>query len=356
MVIRFNNINSLVIYFFIFILTSFFIYKSKNSRVLFFLSLLPVLLLFGFRYCGTDIITYEHIISRYGSMNLFEIININNLLDEIGFQIVSCVFFKIGGFSLVNIIMGILILFPVYTVLYKNRNSINTFMFSFIYLIAFFTTSFNIMRQFVAVSFVFLGYDYLKNDKFGKYLVSLTIGFIFHSTAILGLLFWMLRIIIENSNNKTKTNILKIFFALIVIGILVVISITFVGNSKYGGYIENAKAGGNRDYLVILLKTGILFLLRNRISQIDKNINYYFIFSVVTLIIGVTGFMSAYIKRLYYYFNIFECFSFSLIPLVFKQKMMVKSGIVLFYSCLFILTTIIIPQGNIVPLVLKIGG
>lgn len=355
MVIRFNSINSLIIYFLIFILTSFFIYKSKNNKILFFLSLLPVLLLFGFRYCGTDIITYENMISRYGSMNLSEIININNLLEGIGFQIISCIFYKIGGFSLVNIIMGILILFPVYTVLYKNRNSTNTFIFSFIYLIAFFITSFNIMRQFVAVSFVFLGYEYLKNNQFGKYLFNLAIGFIFHPTAILGLLFLMFRIIIENINNRTKINTLKVFFALIIIGISFVISIRFVGNT-YGGYVENAIAGGNRDFLVILLKTGILFLLRNRISQIDKNINYYFLFSVVTLIIGLTGFMSAYIKRLYYYFNIFECFSFSLIPLVFKQKRIMKSGIVLFYSCLFILTTIIIPQGHVVPLVLKIGG
>ena len=66
--------------------------------------------------------------------------------------------------------------------------------------------------------------------------------------------------------------------------------------------------------------------------------------------------MSAYIKRLYYYFNIFECFSFALLPRIFKQKRLVSNTVIVFYTCIFILTTLVIPQGHIVPLVLRIGG
>lgn len=126
--------------------------------------------------------------------------------------------------------------------------------------------------------------------------------------------------------------------------------------SSYAGYIENAKAGGNRDFLVIVFKFFVLLVLKRRLSKLDIRFNNYFIFCLITVLIGTTGFLSAYIKRLYYYFNIFECFSFAMIPIVFKQKKLVTCGIVLFYTGLFVLTSLIMSQGLITPLILKIGG
>lgn len=356
MIINFNPITSVILYFSIFLFTSFFVNKSKNNKIFFFLSLFFTVLLFGFRYCGTDIITYEHTITRFATMPITDILNFDNLSGGIGFQIISHYFFKIGGFSLVNIIIGLLILCPVYTVLYRNRNNTNIFLFSFIYLIAFFTVSFNIMRQFVAVSFVFLGYDYLTKKQMKKYFLCLTVAFLFHSTAILGIIFWMINIIVENSKNHTKKGYFKVGLSILIILLLMVFSIRYVGMSSYAEYVENAKAGGNRDFIVILFKFLILIIFKNRLSKIDSNINYYFLFCIITVLIGTTGFMSAYIKRLYYYFSIFECFSFALLPRIFKQKRLVSNTIILFYTCIFILTTLIIPQGNIVPLVLRIGG
>lgn len=356
MIINFNPITSVILYFSIFLFTSFLVNKSKNNKIFFFLSLIFIVLLFGFRYCGTDIITYEHVITRFATMPIIDILNFNNLSEGIGFQIISHYFFKIGGFSLVNIIIGLLILCPVYTVLYRNRNNTNIFLFSIIYLIAFFTVSFNIMRQFVAVSFVFLGYDYLMNNQLKKYFLCLAIGFLFHTIAILGIVFWMINIIFENSKNHTKKGYFKVGLSILIILLIMLFSIRYIGISSYAGYVENAKAGGNRDFIVILFKFLILTIFKNRLSKIDSNINYYFLFCIITLLIGTTGFMSAYIKRLYYYFNIFECFSFALLPRIFKQKRLVSNTVIVFYTCIFILTTLVIPQGHIVPLVLRIGG
>lgn len=356
MIIEFGAITSVILYFLIFSFTSLFVNRFKNNKVFFFLSLFFVILLFGFRYCGTDIITYEHMISRFATMSIDDICSFSNIFNNIGFQIVSHYFYKIGGFTLVNIVIGIFILFPVYIVLYRNRHKTNVFLFSFIYLIAFFITSFNIMRQFVAVSFIFLGYDYLKNKQIIKYFICIIIGFLFHSTAIIGISFWMINVIVENKNKNTKYGYLKVLGACLLIVIITFFSIKYVSIASYSGYIENANSGKNRDFIVILFKFFILVVLKNRLVKIDDDARYYILFCLITLLIGTTGFMSAYIKRLYYYFNIFECFSFALIPKLFKQKRLISNGIVVSYIGLFILTTLIIPQGHVVPLVLKIGS
>ena len=356
MKIIFSTATSISIYLLLFFLTSFLVAKFRRNKILFFLSLIFVLLLFGFRYCGTDIKTYESIILRLGSTPLIDILNYQNIFDGIGFQIISHCFYKIGGFTLVNIVIGIFILFPVYIVLYRNRYKINIFLFSFIYLITFFITSFNIMRQFVAVSFIFLGYDYLKNKCIIKYFICIIIGFLFHSTAIIGISFWMINVIVENKNKNTKYGYLKVLGACLLIVTITFFSIKYVSIASYSGYLENTNSGKNRDFIVILFKFFILIVLKNRLVKIDDDARYYILFCLITLLIGTTGFMSAYIKRLYYYFNIFECFSFALIPKLFKQKRLISNGIVVFYIGLFILTTLIIPQGHVVPLILKIGS
>lgn len=356
MVIKFNPIISVVIYFFIFLLTSILIDKAKSNKKLFFTSLIICILLFGFRYCGTDILTYKQMVTRYASMSIMDMLNFNNLFEGIGFQVLSHYAFKLGGFSLVNMIVGMLILYPVYIVLYRNRYNTNVFLFSFIYLIAFFTTSFNIMRQFVAISFVFLGYDYLINKQLKKYFLCLIGGFLFHSTAIIGFSFLMVNIIVNSSKKLTRYNCFKILLSFLVILFVIGFSGRYILISSYAGYIENAKAGGNRDFLVIVFKFLVLLVLKKRLSKLDIRFDDYFIFCLFTVMIGITGFISAYIKRLYYYFNIFECFSFAMIPIVFKQKRLVTCGIILSYTGLFILTSFVLSQGHIIPLILKIGG
>lgn len=354
MIFQFSQVISVVIYISLFILVSFFINKFRKYKVICFFCLIPIILLFGYRYCGTDIITYEQIITRFGLMDISNILTNYGIFDEAGFAIVCNLFYNIGGFPLVNIVFAILILLPVYTVFLNQEKEYDLFLMSFIFLIAFFTVAFNIMRQFIAVSLIFYATYKLRNGNKIQYFIIVFFAFLFHVTGIFGLLFYIIETIGSINNYKTKRNVLKLFVLLLLAIFIGIATIAFFSRHIYSGYLENVNSGGNRDFYVIILKCLILFALKKILKKKSRASNKYLFYILIGLVIGITGFYSYYIKRLYYYFIIYECFSFSLLPSAFKQKKFVTSLVVMFYIFLFILTTIIIPQGHIVPLRIKL--
>lgn len=353
MIIEFSKVSSLLIYIFLFFLVSFGISKFRNNKIICFLFLVPIVIIFGFRYCGTDIITYDQIITRYGSMDLASFITVDNIFNEIGFKLLSSFFYKIGGFSLVNIIIGVIILFPIYSVFLEKKNEYDIFLMSFIFLTVFFTISFNIMRQFMAVSLVTYAYNELKKKKILKYVLITICAISFHNTGLISAFFYVYNYAKNMHNFTSKKSILKLliisFFGLM-LGLYI---FSYLSSEVYLSYLESEQFGSNRDFYVILLKFLILLALRKKLVIKDKNFNEYIIFLIVGLIIGLTGFYSFYIKRAYYYFNIYECMAFSLVPSIFVQKSIIRIFIFVFYVLLFILITIIIPQGNIIPFRLR---
>lgn len=353
MIIRFGVLESSVIFILLFILTSLGVNYFKNKRNVVYIILIPTILLFGYRYSGTDIYVYENIISRIGEMQFLDIFVVENLFQEIGFKIISNIFFKIGGFPLVNIVLSMLILFPVYNVILEKKDRINVFSASFIYLVGFYITSFNIMRQFVAVAFLFIAINELsKNNKF-KYFIYTVIAISFHNTALVSFFVYFY---------KTLPDIRHISFKkfMFVVGNLIIFIFVFFYvmdytiNNDYSSYLDSSMGGLNRDIYVLFFKAILLVMFCKVITKKYPEYNSYVIFAIVALVICFSGFYSPYIKRMYFYFTVFECISFSMIRNFFKQKILVDIGICGMYLSLFIVVNSILLSGSVIPLVIRI--
>ena len=354
MIIQFSNFESILIYTICFLFTSliFNYFAKNNKKYMAFISLIPVTIVFAIRYCGTDIKTYEQVITRISTVSWQDIFTITALYSEFGFQLITKLFFSLGGFALVNFVIGILIVFPVYYVIFQYRKKLNVFLASFIFLFNFFLVSFNIMRQFIAISFVSLAIYYLLKNKNKQFFIYIFIGFLFHKTAVIGLLIYIIYNITKLKKN-TRENLLKILI-LVILGVLglIVIYISIVTDS-YGRYLDSSEAN-NRDFYVIIMKFFIIYSLRNHLFKLDKNNKFYYILLIMTIPLGLTGFFNPYIKRLYYFFNISECFLFSQLQNCFKDKLLIKSIIMIMYYGLFILTFVILLQGEVIPYGIKI--
>lgn len=353
MIIEFSKTWSLIIYVCLFIIISFGVTKFRNNKFLCFLFLSFAIFLFGFRYNGTDTITYEQIISRYGLMNIQSIFALDNLLNEIGFKLLCSIFYDIGGFSLINIIIGIIIVLPVYSVFLEKIDSYDLFIMSFIFLIAFFTVSFNIMRQFLAVSLITYAYNELIKQKRLKYLIVTLIAISFHNTGIISIIFYVYNYIKDTSNNLSKKRLLKLIFIAFFGLIFIYFIISYFTTNLYSEYLDNTLSGKNRDFYIIVLKFCVLLLLRKKLLLKNREINEYVYFLFFGVLIGIIGFYNMYIKRLYYFFNIYECIAFSLVPSIFKQKEIIRIFIIVLYILMFILTAAILSQGDIIPLKLR---
>ena len=140
-----------------------------------------LVLIAGLRYyVGADYGGYYLRWSKYAEELGYSILR----LDEPGYRLI-CAFFKFVGIIdgaypiFVTSVLTIgLALFVVY------RNSYKLWLASILFYLIYWTSGFNAVRQCLAATFVFCGYESLRDRKICKYLIWVGIAFLFHRSAI----------------------------------------------------------------------------------------------------------------------------------------------------------------------------
>ncbi len=182
-----------------------------------------------------------------------------------------------------------------------------------IYFGVFYFMTFNIVRQFVAVSIIFFATRYLAQKKYFKFLVFVLIAFLFHKSALIGVLFIVLDIFAWKELTKKQKRIIVLLWVLGAIAAL------FLGTIILGKYVNYFKAAQFNFGIMLFLKLIIytftaLFMMGD--DWKDKNdvgydpISYSHNMSKVYYIIGILitmlGYMFQYMDRIGLYFYLFE--------------------------------------------------
>ena len=190
-------------------------FTSKHSRgnrlgdrIYLFVTFLQFGLLCGMRSTsvGYDTLNYSSIFNL--SPDSFATIFENNRYIEIGFS-VFCSIIKIlgGNYQTMFIISSLFVMGSACVFIY--RHSKNPVLSVFILIsFPFYYSSFDIIRHFIATAFFLLGYKYVVEKNFVKYVLCLFIGSLFHAIAWLFLPFYFIR--------KLKWNSITIFGATII--------------------------------------------------------------------------------------------------------------------------------------------
>lgn len=192
--------------------------KNKLAIIIsIFIILIPSLLA-GFRdqTIGTDLKTYvlPDFYYAVNSDNIEEYFEISK--EEPFYTILNFVISRFtNDFHWVLFIVQLIMTTLVYITIYKQREKISMWLAMLVYMILFYTRFLNLVRQGIAVCIIILSFNFIKDKKPIKYIISIIIAMLFHRTAIIAMPLYFLNLLLEKENKKSKKIIIGIYILLI---------------------------------------------------------------------------------------------------------------------------------------------
>lgn len=326
-----------------------------NSKVLNSIAFVCMWIISGFRYLvGTDFDMYQNYYINIDQINM------NNNYLEVGYlilnKVVKIISRDIFNEQIIFVVTSFIILLSIYKVViqYSNKYEMSIFLFITMY---FYYSSFNGLRQFIAIGITFLGLKYIEQRNFRAYMTYIFIACLFHSSAIVMLIAYF----IVNNNFRNNTYFIILSISIIIYSFLpTILNIIFKIIPRYSKYSGNGlniflNEGSHWMHSVILLIIFLISILfKDKLVNLDKKNNIYINFIFFATIFQIFGMKSVLFSRVVYYFSIY---SIILIPSIVsitikKLKPIVYMFILLvFYSINFVL--LLLNQSNVIPYIFK---
>lgn len=350
--------SSLILYFAVFAVSTYFIAKStiyKNTYNIICIIGIGILIVFaaGRFHVGTDMNTYMNMFERYSNYTWPEFFA--NVDGDLLFAIIAKITYSQGGRVLTWGTFAFLIILPVYTTLRKQYPDISMGVAFFAFLCFYFAISFNITRQFIAVAIIFWGLKFVFQNQFIPFLVVVIVATGFHVSAPIALLVWFLWDHKAGSAIKGKRR-LAFLIGVAVLVLLYQSAIEFVTNnidalSSYASYAETSIRGQNRDLYLNLLELAVLLYFKRFLCKDEKN-DFMYSLLIISVMIGFTGFLHPQVKRMAYYFAMpSKIVLLGNLQYGFTKnsRILAKVLICIYVATVFVLTTYILRESNLIP-------
>lgn len=240
---------------------------------------------------GKDLINYIPRFITLGNASWSEIIALS---DQYSFEYGFSVFCKI--LYLINpspyfflLITSIIIGVGFYLLCQYSHLPVVTFFL--IYSYGLWGSSLNIIRQFIALTFLIVSIKYIIERKFGKFVVCIIIAISFHSISIVFLpLYFLYKI---KFDSKTFIYYLGLSILTAILGYRFLEEI--ISNTSFAWYLEGGNTGSGESTLILL--SAILlgaFIFRKSIYKIDNKIDLWIwglaiaiLFNILALSLGI---------------------------------------------------------------------
>lgn len=279
-------------------------FKYKNEIML-SISFIFLFLISGLRFnVGRDYLNYTYTFILVNKLpNLSAIINLSK---DSGLEIAFLLLNKLIGLFTSNIqwiflTTSFITLFVIFKTIYKHSSLVwlSVYLFS----VSGYLASFNILRQYIAISIIFYSYKYIKDNSLLKFITLVVIASLFHNSALLFLpLYFILKI---------NLNIKKIsFFTFSGIFITLFFNqiISLVQTFLYGEYTATSfgMTAGNINNVIIALIYFCLALFFKKPLLERSNANRILInWSFVNFILSLMSMKIWLITRLMDYSSIY---------------------------------------------------
>lgn len=322
--------------------------NKKQKNIVIFIALIIPCALAGLRNktVGTDVRWYTNPLfecaqkaanfSQYYEMKFlnqfnFQYFNVKNY--EILFIILIYIITKLtGSFQLILFTIQMLIIFPIYGGLKKFKKIENKLWLSMlVFYFLFFNVTLNLMRQFIGISITFYGISCFINEdnKKGKikFWIFLIIGTLFHKSALLGIIVYIIYIILNYQFTQKKiykfygkkinlSKILSIVFIMLSLFViynssLLIRILNFGGLEYYTGYI-NGEVSFFGTKVVKVIPIIFIFLIVYKSFIAENKMSWFFIVMFLMEAVIISQFSSVVSQsgRIGYIFQIFDIVSF----------------------------------------------
>lgn len=356
-----GNYTSMFIYIVIYTIATILIAEGikKNSRSVIIIGILIPVLFAAFRYqVGTDYLNYVYAYQNACKNKLSFFIN-GSFSLEIGLNLISKISNLFGDTKVFFGLFAFLIIYPVVYRLKNNYTTVSLHIALFWFFMTYFTSGLNIMRQALAASIIFWGFEFIFKGELKKYLIVVIVAMTFHVSAVIALPIFFLW---DRKEYKVKINFKIVSFLIVVLIVSLNISkiIGIISNfsifSRYETYELTSVGGENRSFLLKTVSLIPILFLSKRLANIDKRNGFFILLMVVSTCLEFTGFFSPYVKRIGIYFEFGSFLIWAQLPYLFvkNDRIIVKYIILLYRIGLFWLTYVVMKQSGIIPY--NIGG
>lgn len=319
-----------IIIFFICIVCTYIAEKSTKSKGKFLIfSALAVLLpsgLAGFRDTGigTDTVTYaEFIFEKIASSNYSFSSFLKAYSDEEFFGIEF-------SYALLNYIVSLFsdsvnwfyfftnfaVIIFVYLAAYDNRKKAPMWLVMLFFLLLYYNSSLNIMRQSIAIAMTLYAFKYIEDKQWFKSLLWLVIIYLTHSSGAFFAIFFIIYKISFLKNRQLSHWLQAIFLGITsfffiyfssVLNLLTLVSDKF---SKYDELYSNEGKTVLVKNLILLyvLFIVVFFLVRKHINKKEvNNLDFYRYMKILGVVFFLTSVISVTTSRVSWYINVLDC-------------------------------------------------
>lgn len=302
---------------------------AKKSKILFAGAFILMLLVFALRdvSVGTDTKNYYHLFSMICAEGAES--DIIRKTIEPGWQIINkLIYIFNGSWQIVLLISGILVLLPIFISSWRYCENPPLSILIY-YLLGFYFSSFNIIRQMIAASIVFAAFcQYFNNKKLFIYFLQILLACCFHYTAIICMLIPLLIKYVRPSVSK----------AIILLPITIVTGFYIIPNllfliplvGKYAIYLSGEKLNAISETQILYNIIGFLFIMAS-----DKNSLPLKLFYISLIFSNLFGF-SEILVRIGMYFQFSILLLTSNINCKFKNNKYILTCCLVMYGFLFI--------------------
>lgn len=227
--------------------------------------------------------------------------NNNYLLSEIGFYFCNWLLARIYAEpQLLLLATSAFIVYSVMRFIYKNSENVLLSVVMFVCL-GLWTFNMNGMRQALAMAICLWAYEFVKKDKFWKFLLVVFIAFLFHKTSVVFLAVYLIKFL--------KFDAKSVLFFLILLGVFVALSPILVQYfdevyDKNYSEGESFESGGLFQLLLYVIILIVALIFNNAMREKDgKN---FFYLTLLALFFFVMRYIGIQIfERISYYFSYF---------------------------------------------------
>ncbi|MBE6199314.1 MAG: EpsG family protein [Rikenellaceae bacterium] len=333
--------------------------KSKNVKFYFhsFFVVLPLAILVAVRdsNIGTDTVNYMYLFADavYNNDSILRYILLHPVF-ELGFLLYNFLVAQfVSSVELYYLITYGIIIGVTYVGAIKLKDYIKPHIFMTVYLLLFFSDSLNIMRQYIALTFIILALSNLLTKKYFRYLFWTFFACLFHTSAIIsitiGVVYWITR-------KYSFQNHKFLYVVVLIVAFIVSISIGYFANmglfpifeDKLASHMDSSNGSGvSNSYIVVCLST-LICLYACRIKTPEFSMMLMMV--CFTMIFYLSPAMNAVLYRLTIYFNILMCISVAYIYKNTSPRCLSYVRLLLgLYLVFYIFSIVISGTGEVIP-------
>lgn len=357
-------LGSYLLYYFIVLSSSIVAHFSsflKNTRarslakLVFFSAIIVPVLISGFRYgIGTDFESYSNIYHRITSQ--FSMIDaISDTRYEPGWVVLNFfVYHVFGDVKYLFIASSFLIWFFSFKAIYDNRDKISIGIAVLILLCTLYNTSFNAVRQVLAIAVIMLSIKPLLDQKPWKFLLTILFASTFHYSALIfAPAYWIANSKTENIR-LLKTVVVPVAFIGMIFFFEPLLSLvsSIDAFSTYGNYDIEFRGLARRDIL-LKLPVVLLILLNYKKLKLHNNTMYKIsLLFIIGIILTLLRSFAPYIDRIALYFDVTQVFLLAAIAKTQTnkyEKFLYSYIIIIYYIAWFTYNFLILGRHGTVP-------